>query len=164
MPELPPGTNDRISSFRVLGNLEVMVFRDVRFRGPEGRVFGDMRDLRREGWNDSISSIRVVNRSVEWDRDRAPVWGRLALPREGACFYRNVNFDGDYFCAPRGASFAVLPRGFEDEISSIRLIHAAGVTVFRDRDFDGRLARINSDVGDLRRGAWNDRIASIRIY
>jgi len=164
MPELPRGTNDAISSFRVIGNLEVMVFRDVRFRGPEGRFFNDVRDLRREGWNDSISSIRVVNRSVAWDRDRLPVWGRAGMPREGACFYSNVNFDGDYFCAPRGASFATLPPGFEDQISSIRLVRAAGVLVFRDRDFDGRLARVTSDVADLRRGVWNDRIESIRVF
>jgi len=164
MPELPRGTNDRISSLRVIGNLEVMVFRDVRFRGPEGRFFTDVRDLRREGWNDEISSIRVVNRSVAWDRDRLPVWGRAGMPREGACFYRNVDFDGDYFCAPRGASFATLPPGFEDQISSIRLVRAAGVLVFRDRDFDGRLARVTSDVADLRRGVWNDRIESIRVF
>lgn len=164
MPELPRGTNDAISSLRVIGNVEVMVFRDVRFRGPEGRFFNDIRDLRREGWNDAISSIRVSNRSVAWDRERLPVWGRQGLPREGACFYRNVNFGGDYFCLPRGASFAILPPGFEDQISSIRLVRAAGVVVYRDREFDGRLARITSDAADLRRGAWNDRIASIRVY
>jgi hypothetical protein len=164
LAELPRGGNDEISSIRVIGNLEVMVFRDVRFRGPEARFFTDMPDLRREGWNDAISSIRVTGRSVAWDRERLPAWGREGMPREGACFYRNVNFDGDYFCVPRGASFARLPPGFEDQISSIRLVRAAGVMVFRDRDFDGRNARLTSDVPDLRRGRWNDRIASIRVY
>ena len=165
MAEVPRGTNDQISSLRVIGNVEVMVFRDVRFRGPEARFFNDVRDLRREGWNDAISSIRVVNRSVAWDRERFPVWGRdPRMPREGACFYRDVNFSGDYFCLPRGASFTTLPRGFEDQISSIRVLRTAGVMVFRDRDFDGRLARITSDVSDLRRGVWNDRISSIRVY
>ena len=164
LPELPRGTNDEISSMRVIGNVEVMVFRDVRFKGPEGRFFTDVRDLRREGWNDAISSIRVSNRSVEWDRSRLPVWGRGGMPREGACFYRNVNFGGEYFCVPRGASFPMLPAGFEDQISSIRLVRAAGVIVFRDRDFDGRLARVTSDAPDLRRGVWNDRISSFRVY
>jgi hypothetical protein len=164
LPELPRGTNDEISSMRVIGNVEVMVFRDVRFRGPEGRFFTDVRDLRREGWNDAISSIRISNRSVEWDRGRLPVWGRGGMPREGACFYRNVNFGGEYFCVPRGASFPMLPPGFEDQISSIRLVRAAGVIVFRDRDFDGRLARVTSDAPDLRRGVWNDRISSFRVY
>jgi Peptidase inhibitor family I36 len=164
MPEPPRGTNDRISSIRVLGNAEVLAFRDVRFKGPEARFFGDMRDLRREGWNDTISSIRVVGRSGDWDFNRAPAWGRSSLPREGACFYRDVGFHGDYFCAPRGASFVRLPSGFEDEISSIRLIRAGGVMIFRDREFDGRSTRLTSDVADLRRGPWNDRISSIRVY
>lgn len=164
LAELPRGTNDEISSIRVLGNLEVTVFRDVRFRGPEGRFFNDMRDLRREGWNDAISSIRVSSRSVAWDRERLPIWGRSAAPREGACFYRNVNFGGDYFCLPRGASLPRLPPGFEEEISSIRLVRAAGVMIFRDRDFDGRLSRVTSDIPDLRRGPWNDRISSIRVF
>jgi hypothetical protein len=162
--QIPRGENDEISSIRIIGNVEVMVWRDVRFRGPEARFFTDMPDLRREGWNDAISSIRVSGRSVEWDAGRPPVWGRGGLPREGACFYRDVRFQGEYFCAPRGASFERLPPGFEDEISSIRLLRASGVMIFRAREFDGRSLRVTSDEPDLRHGRWNDRIASIRIY
>jgi len=164
MTEMPPGMNDRISSFRVLGDLEVMVFQDSRFRGPSGRFFHDMSDLRREGWSDKISSLRVTDRSVRWERDRAPVWGREAMPREGACFYRDVNFRGDYFCLPRGASYPTVPRGFNDSISSVRLIRASGVMIFENSDFGGRVARVMSDVNDLRRGVWNDRVSSIRVF
>ena len=164
LPQTPRGENDEISSIRMIGNVEVMVWRDVRFRGPEARFFTDMPDLRREGWNDAISSIRVGGRSVEWDSNRPPAWGRGAQPREGACFFRDVRFQGEYFCAPRGASFVRLPPGFEDSISSVRLFRASGVMVFRDRDFDGRSARITSDEPDLRHGRWNDRIASMRVY
>jgi hypothetical protein len=164
LSQVPRGENDEISSIRILGNAEVMVWRDVRFRGPEARFFTDMRDLRREGWNDAISSVRISSRSVDWDFNRAPVWGRGSLPGEGACFYRDVRFEGDYFCAPRGASFVRLPPGFEDQISSIRVIRGAGVTIFRDRDFDGRSARVISNEADLRHGRWNDKISSIRVY
>ncbi len=164
LAQLPRGMNDKISSFRVIGNVEVMVFKDARFKGPSGRFLTDVRDLRRDGWNDRISSLRVTNVSVAWDRDRFPVWGRQAMPTEGACFYRDVDFRGDYFCVPRGASYAMMPAGFNDQISSIRVIRAGGVLIFVDRDFGGGVARVTSDAPDLRRGVWSDRISSIRVY
>ena len=162
--ELPRGMNDKISSVRIIGNVEVVVFKDARFNGRSGRFLTDVRDLRREGWNDQISSLRVTNASVSWDKGRIPVWGRQAMPNEGACFYRDVDFRGDYFCVPRGASYAMVPNGFNDQISSIRIISAGGVMIFVDRDFRGGVTRVTSDVPDLRRGVWNDRISSIRVY
>jgi Beta/Gamma crystallin len=164
LAQLPPGMNDKISSLRIVGNVEVMVFKDVRFRGPSARFSTDVGDLRREGWNDQISSLRVTNVSVAWDRGRSPSWGREAMPREGACFYRDTEFRGNYFCVPRGASYAMVPPGFNDQISSIRVLRAGGVLIFEDRDFGGRNVRVTSDVSDLRRGAWNDKISSIRVF
>ena len=32
-----------------------------------------------------------------------------------------VGFKGDYFCMPRGASYATVPEEFNDKISSIRV-------------------------------------------
>ena len=164
MDQLPPGTNDAISSFRIIGDVEVMVFKDVRFTGPSGRFSTDVRDLRREGWNDLISSLRVTHASVAWDRRDMPVWGQQAVPREGACFYRDVDFRGDYFCVPSGASYAMVPAGFNDQISSIRLIRTSGVLIFRDNDFNGGSVRLTSDVRDLRSGSTNDGISSIRVF
>jgi hypothetical protein len=164
MAQMPRDMNDRISSLRILGNVEVTVYLDVRFQGPSARFSTDVSDLRRNGWNDRISSLRVTNASGRWDRDRAPAWGREAPPREGACFYRDTNFRGDYFCMPRGASYVMVPPGFNDQISSIRIFRASGVLIFRDRDFEGRNARITSDEPDLRRERWNDSISSIRVY
>ena len=114
MATMPPDMNDKISSLRIVGPVEVMVFKDGRFNGPSGRFSTDVADLRREGWNDSISSLRVSNVEVAWEGRRGPVWGRHELPREGACFYRDVDFRGDYFCVPRGASYAMVPPGFND--------------------------------------------------
>ncbi|HZP47199.1 MAG TPA: peptidase inhibitor family I36 protein [Vicinamibacterales bacterium] len=75
---LPRGMNDRISSIRIFGRAEATVFRDVRFDGKSSRFGFDVSDLRREGWNDTISSIRVrstfddrgPSRDVDRDRDR----------------------------------------------------------------------------------------------
>ena len=164
LAQLPEGMNDKISSFRVIGNVEVMVFKDDEFGGASGRFMTDVRDLRREGWSDRISSLRVSNARIAWDRGRAPMWGREEMPAEGACFYQDVNFGGEYFCVPRGASYAMVPEGFNDRISSIRVISAGSVLVFGDKDFGGGVGRISSDAPDLRHGVWSDKISSIRVY
>jgi hypothetical protein len=164
MAKLPGDMNNEISSFRVIGSVDVMLFKDDKFKGPSGRYFTDVRDLKREGWNDDISSLRVENTASAWDDGRFPIWGKEASPREGACFYKDADFRGDYFCVPRGASHAKVPPGFNDQISSIRLKGASGVMITADEDFDGAVVRITDDVKDLHHGVWNDRISSIRVF
>jgi peptidase inhibitor family I36 len=56
---VPDEMNDRISSIRVFGRAEVIVFGDIRFRGGSARFDRNIRDLRDERWNDRISSLRV---------------------------------------------------------------------------------------------------------
>jgi hypothetical protein len=58
------GANDRISSIRIEGPIDVTVFRDARFRGATRRVLNDVRNLAQDGgqWNDLISSIRTEER------------------------------------------------------------------------------------------------------
>jgi hypothetical protein len=179
---LPAGMGDRISSVRLRGSSEVTVFRDADMRGRSGRFIGDVRDLKGEGWNDQISSLEIVaardysgfgggdrgrargNRGRGgWRGDRAPVWGRNeAMPREGACFYEDANFRGQYFCAPRGATYTALPRGFNDRISSVR-VFGAEVRIFQNQNFRGRSTEIRSDTPDLR-GNWRDSVSSIRVF
>ena len=59
------GVNDRISSIRIQGPIEVTVYRDSRFRGASRRFTGDVRNLTQDGgqWNDVISSMRTEFRS-----------------------------------------------------------------------------------------------------
>ena len=196
---MPRGMGDRISSIRVLGGSEVVVFRDANLRGRSLRFTNDVQDLKREGWNDQISSLDIVrsrglggwlpgrdergrddrgrdnrgrdNRGRDdrgdinggWDGTGRPVWGRnQRLPREGACFYEHANFDGDYFCLPRGATYESLPRGFNDRISSIRVINAS-VRLFQNEDFRGRSREVRSNLRDLR-GTWRDTVSSIRVF
>ena len=174
---------DRISSVRVSGGAEVTVFRDSALRGRSARFISDVRDLKGEGWNDQIrrsrspsgaTTARTVpagaaprgqaNRNAGgWRSDRAPVWGRnQKTPRDGACFYEDANFRGQSFCAPRGATYTSLPRGFNDRISSVR-VFGAEVRIFQERDFRGRSAEIRSDTPNLR-GNWRDNVSSIRIF
>jgi hypothetical protein len=56
---VPDGMNDKISSMRVFGDAEVILFRDVRYEGRSSRFDTDIRNLKEVGWNDLISSIRV---------------------------------------------------------------------------------------------------------
>ena len=160
--DVPKAMRDQISSVKVLGPVGAVVFTNDKFKGRSGRFFTDVRDLRKQGWNDQISSIRVM--AAAWDSERFPAWGRPSLPKEGACFYRDANFKGDYFCVPRGGSYAQVPAAFSDQISSIQLLRTSGVQIFADRDFDGRGAPLTASVRDLRRGMWNDRISSLRVF
>ena len=164
LQSLPAGMGDEISSLRVVGGVEVTVFRDSEWRGRSARFIGDVRDLKREGWNDQISSVDV-GRGVGgggWCGNRQPVWGNQPVPREGACFYRDADFGGQYFCAPRGATYTSLPSGFNDRISSVR-VFGAEVRIFQDRNFGGRSTEIRSDVPNLR-GNWRDKVSSIRVF
>jgi hypothetical protein len=90
-------------------------------------------------------------------------WGRPAVPRDGACFYRDAGFRGDYFCVRAGEDLSWVPGGLNDEISSIRTFGRAEVTVYRDRRFSGRSERFRRDVFNLRNEGWNDRLSSLRV-
>jgi hypothetical protein len=60
---LPEEMNDEISSIRLFGRAEVIVFGGERFRGGWARFDRSVRDLRDIGWNDQVSSLRV---GFEW--------------------------------------------------------------------------------------------------
>jgi len=157
---LPNDMRDKISSLRVFGHARVTVFKDDRFRGAAARFITDSTNLKNQGWNDMISSVQIENEPLEWSF-RLPEWGNSKLPEEGACFYQDPDYGGKYFCVPRGASFADLPAGFNDKISSIRVM-GAGVVIFIDHDFSGRSLRVVESLPRLRN--WNDKISSLRVF
>jgi hypothetical protein len=175
LPSIPSGMGNEISSIRVLGAGEVVVFKDNNMRGRSARFTRDVSDLRRGGWNDQISSIDVGGGGGGGGYPGehrgggggggvgVPVWGRNeAMPRAGACFYEDANFRGQYFCVQRGASYPSLPRGFNDRISSVR-VFGVRVEIFKDINFRGRTSQFRGDVRDLR-GSWKDDISSIRVF
>jgi hypothetical protein len=73
--------NDRISSIRIEGNAEVLVYVDSRYRGAVMRLTESARDLTGRplpggitaNWNDRISSMRVESRRREMPRADADV-------------------------------------------------------------------------------------------
>ena len=99
-------------------------------------------------------------------------WGRPHPPRTGACFYKDSEFRGDYFCLKVGERWPNMPPGFNDKISTIRVFNGARVRVFQDADFRGRSLRIDHDVDNLKEirlpdnpsKSWNDRISAIAVH
>jgi hypothetical protein len=85
------------------------------------------------------------------------------IPREGACFYRDADYRGRYFCIPAGDQVSALSGDFDDEVSSIRTYGRAEVRVYRDTRFRGDSRRFSSDIRDLERESFNDRISSVEV-
>ena len=151
--------NDRISSIRVFGNAEVTVYQDRDFQGRSQTFAADISDLRQGGWSDTITSVRVRPEGGAW----ANRWGRAGTPANGACFYENTNFSGQYFCSRQGESIDMVPAGTNDRISSIRLFGNAEIVVYQDREFGGVSQWFDVSEPDLRESGWNDTISSYRI-
>ncbi|BCS31436.1 hypothetical protein TBR22_A06370 [Luteitalea sp. TBR-22] len=59
---VPSQLNDEISSVRVFGGAEVLVFRDGSMRGEARRFTNSVRDLRNSGFNDRLTSFVVQPR------------------------------------------------------------------------------------------------------
>jgi len=116
------------------------------------------------------------NENGWWDRDQNDTWPPRGnwhggnWDRGGACFYKDRNFSGSFFCMRRGEQRSSL-EGYGDDISSIRVFGNARVIVFDDRDFRGANGGFRRDVADLRqRGVaqksghtWNNRISSLQV-
>ena len=79
--EVPQGTNDRISSVRIFGNAQVVMFRDVNFRGESNVITSSVTDLRQMGWNDRISSYRVRGFTAGGGRRQPPSGSRWTYPQ-----------------------------------------------------------------------------------
>ena len=128
--------------------------------GGYGRGDRD-RDRDRDGW---------------WDRDDNAPWPPRGdwqggnWERGGACFYKDRNFQGSYFCMRRGEARDSLG-GYGDAISSIRVFGGVRVAVFDDQDFRGASQTFRDDIADLHNRqvwqksghTWNDRISSLQV-
>src|SRR6266550_4178398 len=90
-------------------------------------------------------------------------WGRDRFPQSGACFFKDTDYRGDYFCVRAGDDVGRVPNDLNDGISSIRVFGRAEVQVFRDVRFNGGSTRFGSDIRNLKDEGWNDRISSLRV-
>ena len=90
-------------------------------------------------------------------------WGRERFPDAGACFFRDADFRGEYFCIRAGDGVPRVPDDMNDEISSVRIFGRAEVVVYRDIRFNGGSLRLDHSASNLRDENWNDRISSMRV-
>ena len=67
----------------------------------------------------------------------AQTWSGGEVPRDGACFYRDADYRGPYFCVGGNDEMDSLPRGLTDNISSVRILGRAEARVFKDSGFGG---------------------------
>jgi hypothetical protein len=84
-------------------------------------------------------------------------------PRDGACFFEDTNYRGQYFCVESGDSVDAMPSGANDRISSIRLFGRADVRIYRDTRFRGDSLRLTSSIRDLDDENFDDAISSVRL-
>lgn len=110
--------------------------------------------------------------SIWWNPDSRDTWPPRGdwhggnWGRGGACFYKDRNFGGGFFCLRRGEQRESLG-SYGDDISSIR----ARAMIYDDRNFSGARQKVSGDVGDLRQyrvrqkpgHTWNNRVSSIRV-
>ena len=108
---IPDGLEDRISSIRIFGRAEVTVYKDKRLKGNSRRFDRSVRNLRDEGWNDRISSLRVDRR-----RDGG-FGGGFGGPR-----------------SPYGDPDRIVRRAYEDVLG--RQPDAEGLRLYRNRIID----------------------------
>lgn len=70
---LPGYADKEVSSIRVYGRVEVIVYRDSRFRGESRQFTSNVRDLQDEEFNDRIQSVEVRGRG--FGGGNRPGWG-----------------------------------------------------------------------------------------
>jgi Peptidase inhibitor family I36 len=175
--QVPPAFNDKISSVRIYGRVEITVYQDTNFGGPSLQLRDNVPNLQsyqqRPGhsWNDRISSIAIGSDRGYWDgggngdrdrdrdhdrdRDRGRDWrwdqgGQGSDPQDGVCFFKDINFGGERFCLSPGDRVQEVPPGFNDKISSIRIYGRAAITLYQDANFRGNTLRVRDDVPNLR--------------
>ena len=138
--------NNAISSIRVGANAAVTVCGDPNLAGW-CQSYTDNVNLT-SFRNDAISSYRVFAVS-------AP------QPAGRICFFENANYGGASFCINDGQTYAQLPSGWDNRITSIRVESGATVQVCRDTEFWGWCEQLTSSVTQLF-GDRNDAISSVR--
>jgi len=154
MNTVPYGTNDKISSIQVFGRAEVVVFRDINFRGAS-RVFdSSIADLRRAGFNDRVSSYRVGvtggfgsnGFGAGNNGGNAGGWGGAY----GGGSYNGGGYGGGDDWAPSWGRPSV-PR--------------SGACFYEGPNFNGRYfcASVGSTTARVPAGA-NDKISSVRLF
>jgi hypothetical protein len=172
-----------ISSIRIYGRARITVYDETEFRGNSVEFNSDVPDLGlrnmsgSRSWSDRIESFRIAGsfaplpaggrgrNNDDWRGDRRDD------RRDGICVYENANFRGRSECFGIGEDIrdSARVRGWNDQISSIRVLGDARALVYSDGGFRGQRLLIDRDMSDLavirlQNGlSWNDQISSLEV-
>lgn len=136
-----------------MGGVGITVFRDENFRGENATFRQDVPDLRRYGFSDRITSLRVAPGEY-WEACESPNYqGRCQVFSGDERNLRNV--------------------GWTDRISSLRRVRGGGsgggvggkfgIVLYDDPYFRGRSVTIKDPVENLRSVNFHDRAESVRV-
>ena len=106
-----------------------------------------------------------------WDPGNGRRPPSQGIPSRGACFFKEKYYRGEYFCMSRGSSFNLMPSGFNNEISSIKVYGRVSVTFYKNENFQSDSATLNGSVSDLASWRlpsdssrnWNNKISSVQV-
>jgi len=106
-----------------------------------------------------------------WDPGQGHRPPSKGIPSRGACFFKERYYRGEYFCMTRGAGFNLMPSGFNNAISSIKVYGRVSVVIYKSENFQSDSATLNGSVSDLaswrlpsdRSRNWNNKISSIQV-
>ena len=138
--------NNAISSIRVGANASVVVCGDPNLAGWC------------QTYTDNVNLTSFRNNAISSYRTLA---ANTPSPSARVCFFENANFGGASFCVDAGQSYALMPTGWDNRITSIRVEPGYSVQVCRDTNFGGWCEEITADVPQLF-GDRNNAISSVR--
>jgi hypothetical protein len=110
-----------------------------------------------------VFAVVAAAAALGWAADAAAQRLGGRTPRDGACFYEDANYRGDYFCLETGDEARTMSSQMNDRISSIRIYGDAEALVYEDSRYRGDSERFSRDVRDLRGERWNDKISSVQV-
>jgi hypothetical protein len=179
------GQKNAISSIRIYGRARLVVYDETEFRGNTVEFNSDVPDLGlrnmsgSRSWSDRIESFRIAG---NFGGGPLPVNGRgrnddywrgdrIDDRRDGVCVYEHANFRGRSECFGIGEEIRDFARvrGWNDQVSSIRVIGDARALFYADGGFRGQRLVVDRDLSDLavirlQNGfSWNDQISSLEV-
>ena len=141
--------NDEISSLKVTPGYKVTLYKDADFSGDSMVFTSDSPNLDVNDFNDETSSIKV-----EYDPTYTPP----------VTLFKDNDFEGNSQVLSEGKfNYDTAFPSLNDEISSIKVKVGYKVTLFENKDLQGKSAVLTTDepkLGDL---GMNDTVSSILV-
>jgi hypothetical protein len=153
--------NDRISSIRLFGGVQVVAYKDARFGGAVRTILQDASSL--GDFGGQISSVLVAG-GQQGPTDFGGQYGAVApvsYPANGACFFTGADYQGDGFCMNAGEAQVSLDSRYKARIASVRVFGGARAYVYEGEDYTGLNQVVSRDTPDL--GDMRSRISSVRV-